>query len=387
MIQAGMVEWLFQQFSNHDKESLYSVEYGTALLMNLCLHQSARELCIPMAQNVLTVLIRLLSTPVTQALAYINGTLYSLITHPKLNDAALAIGLQEALEYNIKKQTNAEIRKQMQHILEFHKSLPRCSNFSTASFTISEGEMIDEDDEDLELLGDELDESDPVRNINGELSGENLLEACYTLPENNGETTQSESEPSEGSTSLMFGPSTPQHFRQNILQHITEQVGNDMNTEITEVHNVSIKNNWHCRKLRTGNQQKNHEMPNQHSLSGSDTSEAPQEYEGEIMSSKEVLWNDKKITEPTFNLTNELLNLPSDVSKITVPEISIHLVDSKENSINTSDVDEDSEDVQVASTGLHKEQSGDEFSSNTLKGGTASAFTSRPKIPRTPPQS
>lgn len=64
MIELGMVEWLFQELSV--VESSYSLEYGTALLMNLCLHLSAKERCVPIAQFVINLLLDLLSTPVIQ---------------------------------------------------------------------------------------------------------------------------------------------------------------------------------------------------------------------------------------------------------------------------------------------------------------------------------
>lgn len=37
-------------------------------------------------------------------------------------------------------------------------------------------------------MGEELDENDPVRNINGELNGEDLLHSHYTLPGQSGGT-------------------------------------------------------------------------------------------------------------------------------------------------------------------------------------------------------
>ncbi|KAJ1531752.1 hypothetical protein ONE63_000415 [Megalurothrips usitatus] len=182
MIQLGMVEWLFQQFLNANVVSSYSLEYGTALLMNLCLHQTAKENCVPIAQNVISVLINLLATPVTQALPYINGTLYSLITQSALNEAAAKLGLAKALEENILKQNNIEIKKQMEHILLFHKSLLDSKDDFTPPLPSCEGEMMDDDDEELDLLGEDLDEQDPVRNIREELSGEDLLKAHYLLP-------------------------------------------------------------------------------------------------------------------------------------------------------------------------------------------------------------
>lgn len=68
MIQSGVVEWLFHQLSNSEFESSYSLEYGTALLMNLCLHQSAKELCVPIAHTVFAVLKGLLSSSTFQVM-------------------------------------------------------------------------------------------------------------------------------------------------------------------------------------------------------------------------------------------------------------------------------------------------------------------------------
>lgn len=71
MIQSGIVEWVFHQISNTKFESSYSLEYGTALLMNLCLHQSAKELCIPIAHTVFAVLTSLLSSSIFQVVTFI----------------------------------------------------------------------------------------------------------------------------------------------------------------------------------------------------------------------------------------------------------------------------------------------------------------------------
>ena len=38
---------------------MYGLEYSTALLMNLCLHKAGKTQCVPIANNVLEVLVRL----------------------------------------------------------------------------------------------------------------------------------------------------------------------------------------------------------------------------------------------------------------------------------------------------------------------------------------
>jgi len=67
MIDLGLVEWLIQHLSA-DAHSIkaYTLEYSTALLMNLCLHHRAKERCVPLAKTVLKLLMMLLGTKVTQ---------------------------------------------------------------------------------------------------------------------------------------------------------------------------------------------------------------------------------------------------------------------------------------------------------------------------------
>jgi hypothetical protein len=67
MIELGLVEWLIQRLSaNVNAMKAYTLEYSTALLMNLCLHRSAKERCVPVAKTVLKLLITLLGTKITQ---------------------------------------------------------------------------------------------------------------------------------------------------------------------------------------------------------------------------------------------------------------------------------------------------------------------------------
>lgn len=80
-----------------------------------------------------------------QALPYVNGTLYSLISHPRLNEIAVEFGLSKVLEENLLKQANLDIRRQMEHVLKYHQSLLQSDCANTFPLPISEGELIDED--------------------------------------------------------------------------------------------------------------------------------------------------------------------------------------------------------------------------------------------------
>jgi hypothetical protein len=69
MIELGLVEWLIQHLSaNVNTMKAYTLEYSTALLMNLCLHCSAKERCVPVAKTVLKLLVTLLGTKITQVM-------------------------------------------------------------------------------------------------------------------------------------------------------------------------------------------------------------------------------------------------------------------------------------------------------------------------------
>ena len=66
LIESGMIEWLIdhlkQFLSKKSNLSCYGLEYSTALFMNLCLHRSGKLRCLPMAQEVLSTFLDLLSS-------------------------------------------------------------------------------------------------------------------------------------------------------------------------------------------------------------------------------------------------------------------------------------------------------------------------------------
>ena len=99
LIERGIVEWLIgyleqlhPNMSNQNavekrsvgndgsykmkQASCYGLEYSTALFMNLCLHRSGKEKCLPMAKLVLQIFTHLLNTDVKQVIFHRN---YSLI--------------------------------------------------------------------------------------------------------------------------------------------------------------------------------------------------------------------------------------------------------------------------------------------------------------------
>lgn len=79
----------------------------------------------------------------TQALPYIVGAMFSIVAHHKLNETAAELELSKVLENMIVKQQNTDIRRQMEHILQFHQS---SRNKQDTSESLNEGEMINNDD-------------------------------------------------------------------------------------------------------------------------------------------------------------------------------------------------------------------------------------------------
>ena len=62
MIEWGMVEWLVGFLQDHAAIAAYTLEYGCALLMNLCLRTAGRQKCSPHVNSVLKLLTDLLGS-------------------------------------------------------------------------------------------------------------------------------------------------------------------------------------------------------------------------------------------------------------------------------------------------------------------------------------
>ena len=60
MIERSLVAWLVTDYLAKADVKIYGLEYSTALLMNLCLHRSGKEQCVPIAATVLEILVNLL---------------------------------------------------------------------------------------------------------------------------------------------------------------------------------------------------------------------------------------------------------------------------------------------------------------------------------------
>ena len=94
-----MIKWISNVLQNEtDQLSDYSIEYATALLMNLSLRSSGKDKCEDPGINLLQVLNELVEHDNLQVRTYVNGTLYSIFTRRKLREQAKELGMPEALQ-------------------------------------------------------------------------------------------------------------------------------------------------------------------------------------------------------------------------------------------------------------------------------------------------
>ena len=78
--------------------SQYSVEYGTALLMNLSLRTAGKARCEEPELDILSVLTPLTESESLQVRTYVNGTLYSVLVRASLKARAQELGLAQSLD-------------------------------------------------------------------------------------------------------------------------------------------------------------------------------------------------------------------------------------------------------------------------------------------------
>jgi len=115
-----------------------SLEYGVALLMNLCLRTNGRKKCAEIAEQAITTLSTLLAHPdhdvylcfhtkthfycflyvYIQIRPYINSSLYSILTLKSIRDKAIELKLDNRLRTLIRtEKNNSETKGQLEFLL------------------------------------------------------------------------------------------------------------------------------------------------------------------------------------------------------------------------------------------------------------------------------
>ena len=98
MIQYDVIRWIVETIKEElEHLSDYTLEYATALLMNLSLRASGKDKCEALP-DILPVLNELVESENLQVRTHVNGTLYSILTRRSLKQQANQLGMADMLE-------------------------------------------------------------------------------------------------------------------------------------------------------------------------------------------------------------------------------------------------------------------------------------------------
>lgn len=175
MIDLHMIEWLCDVLRHSPDLSEYSLEYSTALLMNLSLRTAGKNMCEDLSLGVLQLLQSLLEHENPQVRTYINGTLYSILSRPVLKVRARDMGLESKLR-RLLSNSDEMLQKQIQYIIDQLNADGEESSLSDEDADDDDQEG-NEDDETEQISDDE----DDVEEDGTGLIGEELLRQEFSL--------------------------------------------------------------------------------------------------------------------------------------------------------------------------------------------------------------
>jgi hypothetical protein len=151
--------------------------------MNLCLRSAGKARCAPDAPGTLQTLCRLLDHDNDQVRTYIHGTLYSLLSAPAIRKAAQAMGMESIVNKQIEMSNNPKLVVQLEYILQQMDPDASTANATDPDGAESEdGEDDDEpdegDDDGDDLMMADASEGETLKE-DGSAVGEQLLERDY----------------------------------------------------------------------------------------------------------------------------------------------------------------------------------------------------------------
>ncbi|XP_029939872.1 lisH domain-containing protein ARMC9 isoform X2 [Salarias fasciatus] len=169
MIEDDLISWLVNELQDSDCLSDNTLEYSTALLLNLSLRTKGRRKCAEDAKHVLKVLIDLLGHENHQIRSFVNGTLYSIFCVPSVREEAKEMSFEAILQCYTK-EGNPNFSRQIGFIIKL-------LNSDKEEDPESDDEEGDDNNEDL--LEMEHSEDEILQPQSGELTGETLLTTDY----------------------------------------------------------------------------------------------------------------------------------------------------------------------------------------------------------------
>ena len=231
MNKEHVVTFLQEVFKDLDNLSEYTIEYGSALMMNLCLRTAGRKECIANPERTLHVLNELIEHDNVQVKTYVNGTLYSILSEPSLKEQARAIGLEEQLKYLLQV-SDEQLVKQIEFVIERLNNEEEDDESNDAeSEDGEEDDNIDEDD-DVAIFEDDDEHFNP--HSANEKSGDELLEVFTKDPSIiNGRRS---------SLSLSSTrPTTPLMARRTSLSKVVGKQGTNTNFSIEQLKQIAAQ--------------------------------------------------------------------------------------------------------------------------------------------------
>lgn len=151
MNKAQMISYLSSIFLNLDSLSEYSIEYGSALLMNLCLRTIGKQEACRNPELTIKILNELIDYDNIQVKTYVNGCLYSLFADYVMREHAQGIGMESQLQY-LKQHSDEALSKQIDFVI---------AKLMNGTLTLKTIYLEDDDEDDEESLdGDEDDDNE-----------------------------------------------------------------------------------------------------------------------------------------------------------------------------------------------------------------------------------
>ena len=193
MIELGIIDWIVRLL-RHETNIIgdYTLEYSTALLMNLSLRTLGKDKLETNSTEIISLLVKFLDHENPQVLTYINGTLYSILSRNSFKQAARKLNLEKKLKH-MKNAVEQNIKNHISFILSQLNSVEQEEVTDESEEENYEREEIESDNE----IPEDEDMDDLILDSTV-LTGEELLQR-YQMPKKESKRTESAREESKSS--------------------------------------------------------------------------------------------------------------------------------------------------------------------------------------------
>jgi hypothetical protein len=185
MIKENLIEFIIEFLSSNESSNNFiseeTLEYCIALLMNLSLRTDGKKKCGHRSKELLKILNNYIEHDNQQIKTYINGTLYNLFTEHVIREQAKSMGMNDLLEYLLSI-SDIQLKRQIEFVLEQLNSDEVIDNSDLVSEDGDEDDQDDENDNDIPELDENLIINDLAEEDGNEEFGYDLLCKKYPSP-------------------------------------------------------------------------------------------------------------------------------------------------------------------------------------------------------------